>query len=175
MLRGFIVSEDVIFVYNDTFKYSSLSTNTCIPTKFTVWIHPYQLHIVPFKILPIHKFTTFHSKTHIRQEILQVMLKQFSSCSENVCVMHFSSWLFHDIWLSITVVQKEMWHDQGEWVRCRKYWFWDTGIKRWQIFMFYIVFDLQRIVHISAARCPVEMGFGSKCSILNEKVIDIKN
>ena len=92
MLRRFIVPEDVKLVYNDTFKYSSLSANTCIPKKITVWIHPYQLHIVPFKILPIHKFTTFHSKTHIRQEILQVMLKQFSSCSENVCVMHFSSW-----------------------------------------------------------------------------------
>ena len=44
-----------------------------------------------------------------------------------------------------------------------------------QILMFYILFDLHRIVHISAARCPMEMRFGSKCSILNEKVIDIKN
>ena len=24
-----------------------------------------------------------------------------------------------------------MWHDQGEWVGCREYWFWVTGLKRW--------------------------------------------
>ena len=36
--------------------------------------------------------------------------------------------------------------------------------------MFYIVFELLRTVHISATRCPVEMEFLSKCSILNEQV-----
>ena len=41
--------------------------------------------------------------------------------------------------------------------------------------MFYIVFELQRIVHISTTRCPFEMGFGSKCSILNEQVIYTEN
>ena len=36
-------------------------------------------------------------------------------------------------------------HDQGEWVGCREYWFWVTGLKRWQILMFCIVFNLQSI------------------------------
>ena len=40
--------------------------------------------------------------------------------------------------------------------------------------MFYIVFELQRIVHISATRYLIGMGFGSKCSILNRKVIYIE-
>ena len=31
-------------------------------------------------------------------------------------------------------------------------------------------FLIQRIVHISATRCPIEMGFGSNCSILNGQV-----
>ena len=52
--------------------------------------------------------------------------------------------------------------------------FWVTGLERWQILMFYTVFELQIIVHISATRCPTEMGFGSKCSILNGQVIYIK-
>ena len=38
--------------------------------------------------------------------------------------------------------------------------------------MFYIVFELHRIIHISATRCLIEMGFGSKCSIFNGQVID---
>ena len=38
--------------------------------------------------------------------------------------------------------------------------------------MFYIIFE--SIVHISATRCPIEMGFGSKCSILNGQVIYIE-
>ena len=32
-------------------------------------------------------------------------------------------------------------------------------------------FWIKRIVHNSATRCPIEMGFGSKCSILNGQVI----
>ena len=35
-------------------------------------------------------------------------------------------------------------------------------------------FWIWRIVHISATRCLIEMGFGSKCSILNGQVIDIE-
>ena len=35
-------------------------------------------------------------------------------------------------------------------------------------------FWIKRIVHISATRCPIEMGFGSKCSILNGQVIYIE-
>ena len=60
-----------------------------------------------------------------------------------------------------------MWHDQGEWVRCRYYWFWFTGLKRWQILMFYIVFNFQKLLIIFRTRCLIYMGFGSKCSILN--------
>ena len=37
--------------------------------------------------------------------------------------------------------------------------------------MFYVVYELQRIVHISTIRCPIEMGFESKCSILNGQMI----
>ena len=40
--------------------------------------------------------------------------------------------------------------------------------------MFYIVFEHQRIVHISVTRCPIEMRFKSKCSILNGQVIYIE-
>ena len=36
-------------------------------------------------------------------------------------------------------------------------------------------FELQRIVHISTTICPIEMGFGSKCCILNERVIYTEN
>ena len=35
-------------------------------------------------------------------------------------------------------------------------------------------FELQRIVHISATRCLIEMGFGSKCRILNGQVVYIE-
>ena len=37
---------------------------------------------------------------------------------------------------------------------------------------FIICFELQRIGHISATRCSIETGFGSKCSILNEQEIN---
>ena len=37
--------------------------------------------------------------------------------------------------------------------------------------LFHIVFEFHRIVHISATGCPIEMGFGSKCSISNGQVI----
>ena len=35
-------------------------------------------------------------------------------------------------------------------------------------------FLIKEIIHISATRCPIEMGFGSKCSILNGQVIYIE-
>ena len=40
--------------------------------------------------------------------------------------------------------------------------------------MFYIVLELQKIILISTTRCPIEMGFGSKCSILNGQVVYLK-
>ena len=40
-----------------------------------------------------------------------------------------------------------------------------------EVTIFYVCcFELQRIVHISTTRCPVEFGFGSKRSIVNERV-----
>ena len=39
--------------------------------------------------------------------------------------------------------------------------------------MFYIIFSLHRIGHISATMCSIEMGFVSKYGILNLQVIYI--
>ena len=82
------------------------------------------------------------------------------------------------IWFSnMTLARKVtyIWHDQVKWIGCQEYWFWVTGFTRWQILMFNIIFVLQRIVHIFATRCLIEMGFGSKCSILNEQLSYTKN
>ena len=35
-------------------------------------------------------------------------------------------------------------------------------------------FEFHRIVHTPATRCPIVMGFGSKCGILNGRVIYIE-
>ena len=43
--------------------------------------------------------------------------------------------------------------------------------KRGDKFLCFTLFLIQRIGHISAARCLIEIGFGSKCSIFIEKVI----
>ena len=40
--------------------------------------------------------------------------------------------------------------------------------------MYYIVFAPQRIGHISATKYPIEMQFGSNCSILNGQVTYIE-
>ena len=41
----------------------------------------------------------------------------------------------------------DMWHNQGEWVRCWEYWFWVTGLDRWQICMFfYNVLDFIELI-----------------------------
>ena len=73
------------------------------------------------------------------------------------------------------ILECNMWHDQGEWVGCWEYRFWVKGLKRWQILLFYIVFELQRIFHISAARCPIEMGFSSKWNIFMDKWFILNN
>ena len=49
--------------------------------------------------------------------------------------------------------------------------FWVTCFESWQILMFYIIFELQRIVYISVTRYQIEMGFGSKYSIFNVQMI----
>ena len=48
----------------------------------------------------------------------------------------------------------------------------ELQFKRGDKFLFYTVFELHRIVHISVTRCLIEMGFESKCSILNGRMID---
>ena len=40
--------------------------------------------------------------------------------------------------------------------------------------MFYIIFELEKNVHISTTRCSIEMGFGFQCSILNGQAIYIE-
>ena len=39
-----------------------------------------------------------------------------------------------------------MWHDQGEWVGCRIYCFWDIGKERVQIPLFDIVFSMVELL-----------------------------
>ena len=38
-----------------------------------------------------------------------------------------------------------MWHEQEEWVGCRRYCFWDIGINSVQILLFYIVFSIYKL------------------------------
>ena len=38
------------------------------------------------------------------------------------------------------------WYDQGDWVRCRRYCFWDIGKERGQICLFYIVFSTDKLL-----------------------------
>ena len=52
--------------------------------------------------------------------------------------------------------------------------FWGTGLKMLQICMFYIVFEFKKRAHISTTRYVIEMGFGSKWSILNGQVVYIE-
>ena len=42
------------------------------------------------------------------------------------------------IYIILVKYPLKLWHDQGEWVRCRKCWFWVLGLKTWYICMFYI-------------------------------------
>ena len=39
-----------------------------------------------------------------------------------------------------------MWHDQGKWVRCRRYCFWDIGKERVPILLFYIVLRVDKFL-----------------------------
>ena len=40
--------------------------------------------------------------------------------------------------------------------------------------MFYIVFEFKEMLISLKTKCPIELGFRSKCSILNGQVIDIE-
>ena len=57
----------------------------------------------------------------------------------------------------------QTWHGQGEWDISQEYWL-SHMLSRLTNYV-YSVFELQRIFCISAARWPIEMGFGSKCRI----------
>ena len=67
-----------------------------------------------------------------------------------------------------------MWHDQGNESDVGNIDLELQALKRWQILMFYTVFELHRIVPIPTTRCPIKMGFESTCSILNGQVIYIE-
>ena len=43
------------------------------------------------------------------------------------------------------------------------------------MFFFSLFLNFKECSYISATRCPIEMGFVSKCSILNGQLIDVKN
>ena len=49
-----------------------------------------------------------------------------------------------------------------------------TPLKRWQILMFYIVWELERMFISLQPDVRLRWGFESKCSILNEQVIYIE-
>ena len=70
-------------------------------------------------------------------EILHYNMYRISKCS-CMFTFHFSSLFFF-------FIRNHLWHGQGEWVGCREYWFWVSGIKRWQILMFFINLKLQKM------------------------------
>ena len=75
---------------------------------------------------------------------------------------YFIPWCFHC--QSGTFIH--MWHDQEEWVGCRRCCFWEIGKNSVQIPLFYDVFKHWQILHNSKlTRYPIVMGFGSKWSI----------
>ena len=50
-------------------------------------------------------------------------------------------WSYEHVKLCTSLVT-QLWHDQEEWVRCRRCCFWDIGKNRVQIPLFYIVFSI---------------------------------
>ena len=52
----------------------------------------------------------------------------------------------NEAWRCHSMIVLYLWHDQGEWVGCWEYWFWVTGLKRWQILMFYIVLNFTELL-----------------------------
>ena len=67
-----------------------------------------------------------------------------------------------------------MWHDQREWVRCREYWFWVTGLKRWQILMFFIVFKLRRMFISPQPDVWLRWGLDQNVAFLMDKCLMFK-
>ena len=67
-----------------------------------------------------------------------------------------------------------MWHDQGEWVGCREYWLWVTGLKRWQILMFFIVFKLQRMFISPQLDIRLRWGLDQNVAFVMDKWLMLK-
>ena len=42
-------------------------------------------------------------------------------------------------------LDNQMWHDQGEWVGCREYWFWDIVNYTVQLLLYFIVFSITKL------------------------------
>ena len=69
---------------------------------------------------------------------------------------------------------KYMWHDQGEWVGCREYSFWVTGLKIWQILMFFIVFKLQRMFISAQPGVRLKWGLDQNVAFWMDKWLMLK-
>ena len=62
---------------------------------------------------------------------------------------NFSQSLGFHFWefVPVKLLPISMWHDQGEWVRCRRYCFWDIGKeKNHIIFLCFIVFRVDKLL-----------------------------
>ena len=98
--------------------------------------------------------------------------KDFPSSAIESCTKHLIIW--HILWQKNGNGGKNCDMIPGNESDVENIDFWVTGLKRWKILTFFIVFKLQGIVHISATKCPIEMEFGSKCSILNGQVVYVE-
>ena len=70
---------------------------------------------------------------------------------------------FMKVWKVSYKPTLKMWHDQEEWVGCRRCCFWDIGKSSVQILLFHIVFS--QVLHNSVTRYPIVLGFALKWSI----------
>ena len=68
---------------------------------------------------------------------------------------------------------KQMWHDQGEWVWCHRYWFWDIGKERVQIPLLNIVFSVDKLF-ITLLCSLIVIRFASKCNIFKLPEFNVK-
>ena len=69
----------------------------------------------------------------------------------------------------------DMWHNQWEWFRSREYWLRVTGLKRLLIPMFYIVFQLQRMLISLQPDAKLRWGSDQNVAFWMDKCIYIKN
>ena len=84
----------------------------------------------------------------------------------------FSSKISYRMILKLTFLSYfHLWHDQGEWVGCRKYWFWATGLKEMTNSYGLLFFSTSQNICILATVCPIEMGLWLKCSVLSRQLI----